>query len=294
MEFRFDLAACVGAPPDHEGPCVGYVDERALRGPAGGYLGTVLEELGLRSAAAQGLKRPVTHGSASGLGDQRVYVLACGRQALGLLKVGKKRLFVAAPPPVSNAAVGGARARQQLADVQGALREMEPLCVLDFYVHERCQRSGHGRRLFDTMVAREQVAPQQLAYDRPSPKLLSFMQRHFGLARYTPQSNNFVVYDAYFDQAAEQPFPQIPCGATRLGGLGESEAPGTGRRGPGPSARRSDDDLPEPPQRRSMSGMLERAQHDGADRHSPAFDRGVRSGGPSQGPRRIAAGPPPF
>lgn len=291
MEFRFDVAACVGAPPDHDGPCVGYVDERALRGPAGGYLGTVLEELGMRSASAQGLGRPVTHGSASGLGDQRVYVLACGRQALGLLKVGKKRLFVATPPPVSSAAVGGARARRPMADVQGALREIEPLCVLDFYVHERCQRSGHGRRLFDTMVAREQVSPRQLAYDRPSPKLLSFMQRHFGLSRFTPQSNNFVVYDAYFDQAADQPLPQIPCGAARLGDPGESDGLASGRRGgSGFSARRADD-LPEPPQRRSMSGMLDRGQCDGLGRHAPGgFDRSVRSGGP--GPRSVAAGAP--
>merc|ERR1740121_2732870 len=132
MEFPFDLAALVGAPPQHEGPCVGYVDERVLRGRnSGEALGVVLEEMGKRSAKAQGLRKPVTFGSPSSLGDQRVYLLVDGRTALGFLKVGAKRLFVSAPQANQRA----------FADVQDAFREIEPLCALDFYVHERCQRS---------------------------------------------------------------------------------------------------------------------------------------------------------
>merc|ERR1719188_1035940 len=101
---------------------------------------------------------------------------------MGFLKVGPKRLFVAAPP-------GHQRA---FADVQGAFREIEPLCALDFYIHERCQRSGYGRRLFDAMLAREQIVPAKLGYDRPSPKYLSFLAKHYQLTKYKPQSNNFV------------------------------------------------------------------------------------------------------
>jgi len=199
MEFPFDLAACIGAERGFEGPCVGYVDEKALRSSSGGALSTVLEELGRKSATAQGLRKPVTYGSAHGMGDQRVYLLVQGRTALGILKVGRKRLFVAAPPVESLR-----RGADVFADVQGAFREIEPLCCLDFYVHERCQRSGFGRQLFETMLARERTTPEQLGYDRPSPKLMGFLKKHCGLGRYQPQNNNFVVFDAFFDPSAEQ------------------------------------------------------------------------------------------
>ena len=57
-------------------------------------------------------------------------------QVLGGLKVGKKRLFV----------YHGA-----------ALQETTPDCVLDFYVHESCQRLGIGKLLLDVRPA--PVAP---------------------------------------------------------------------------------------------------------------------------------------
>lgn len=200
MEFPFDLASCVGAPNGHEGPCVGLIDERVLRSRAGGALSTVLEEMGLRSMHAQGLRKPVTYGS--GLGDHRVYLLVDGRSCLGFLKVGPKKLFVEAPPCCASA-----RPRRgsssELADVQGTFREIEPLCALDFYVHEQCQRSGFGRQLFETMLSREQVLPEHLAFDRPSPKLISFLKKHYGLSKFRPQNNNFVVFDLYFDPATE-------------------------------------------------------------------------------------------
>jgi len=165
-----------------------------LRTPSGTMLCTVLEELGQRSASAQGLKKPVTYGSSRGFGDQRVYLLVDGRMALGFLKVGPKRLFVAAPPTYHQ--------RGAIADVQDAFREIEPLCALDFYIHERCQRSGLGRRLFDAMLAREQLTPCELGYDRPSPKLLAFLRKHYGLSKYRPQNNNFVVFNRFFALAS--------------------------------------------------------------------------------------------
>ena len=33
----------------------------------------------------------------------------------------------------------------------------------------------------------EQQDPGNVAYDRPSPKLLAFLQRHYGLKEYIPQ-----------------------------------------------------------------------------------------------------------
>ena len=37
-------------------------------------------------------------------------------------------------------------------DPSGVPHEVEPLCVLDFYVHESRQRSGCGRKLFEAMM----------------------------------------------------------------------------------------------------------------------------------------------
>ena len=31
----------------------------------------------------------------------------------------------------------------------GAVHELEPQCLLDFYVHESCQRTGIGKALFE-------------------------------------------------------------------------------------------------------------------------------------------------
>ena len=51
---------------------------------------------------------------------------------IGFIKVGKKCLF--------------------LLDHEGTQNEINPLCVLDFYVHESQQRQGCGLRLFKHML----------------------------------------------------------------------------------------------------------------------------------------------
>jgi alpha-tubulin N-acetyltransferase 1 len=76
---------------------------------------------------------------------------------------------------------------------------MNPLSVLDFYVHESAQRGGHGKELFDKMLQTEGVEARKLAFDRPSPKLKSFLRKHFNLKDYVTQNNNYVVYDDYFN-----------------------------------------------------------------------------------------------
>lgn len=78
------------------------------------------------------------------------------------------------------------------------MKEIDPICVLDFYIHESHQRSGYGKQLFDYMLQSEDTEPSQLAYDRPSPKLISFLQRHFQLTDFVQQFTNFVIFDAYF------------------------------------------------------------------------------------------------
>jgi len=43
-----------------------------------------------------------------------------------------------------------------------------------------------------------------LAYDRPSPKLIGFLAKHYNLRHYVKQNNNFVIFDDYFENTATQ------------------------------------------------------------------------------------------
>jgi|TARA_B110001450_G_C17582357_1_gene465478 alpha-tubulin N-acetyltransferase 1 len=83
-----------------------------------------------------------------------------------MIKVGKRNLFIR--------------------NDTGSIKEIKPICVLDFYVHESVQRGGHGRALFDFMLHNEKASPEKLGYDRPSEKLIGFCAKHFGLKKYTP------------------------------------------------------------------------------------------------------------
>jgi len=91
----------------------------------------------------------------------KLYIKVDGNRCIGILKIGYKKLFV--------------RSRA------GLIVEMNPLSVLDFYVHESVQRGGHGKELFEKMLRNEGVEPRKFAYDRPSPKLKGFLSKHYGL-----------------------------------------------------------------------------------------------------------------
>ncbi|XP_072406255.1 alpha-tubulin N-acetyltransferase 1 isoform X3 [Chiloscyllium punctatum] len=140
--------------------------------------------MGEASAKAQQLSAPITSASRMQSNRHRLYLLKDGLAnhgkgaAIGFLKVGHKKLFVL--------------------DGRGAHNEMEPLCVLDFYVHVSLQRHGYGKELFDYMIQYEGTKPHHLAIDRPSSKFLSFLKKHYGLAATIPQVNNFVVFESFF------------------------------------------------------------------------------------------------
>jgi alpha-tubulin N-acetyltransferase 1 len=186
MEFPFNCARAFRLEESAKGPQVALVDTATTRGTRDLYgrteqLRKVLETMGVLSARAQGLRAAIT--SLEKLtSDQRIYVLAEGSRVFGLIKVGPKKLFI---------------------EHRGMV-EMTPLSVLDFYIHESVQRGGFGRALFEEMLAREKTAPALLAYDRPSQKLMGFLRKHYGLAAFTPQNNNFVVFDRYFEELREK------------------------------------------------------------------------------------------
>jgi len=139
----------------------------------------ILGTLGKLSAKAQQLPVPITSFSKLQNSEHRLYLYVDDKKAIGMLKVGTKKLFIRTN--------------------EGRYHEIEPLCVLDFYVHESYQRSGVGKMLFEVMLEAEHAVPHKMGYDRPSPKLLGFLRKHYGLSNYIPQANNFVVYNVYFD-----------------------------------------------------------------------------------------------
>lgn len=60
------------------------------------------------------------------------------------------------------------------------------------------------------MLLRENLQPAQLAYDRPSPKLMAFLAKHFGLTKFRPQNNNYVIFDDYFECGVAGPPGNLP------------------------------------------------------------------------------------
>ncbi|KAI9536840.1 Alpha-tubulin N-acetyltransferase 1 [Dissostichus eleginoides] len=157
---------------------------------------TVIDELGRASAKAQQLPASIT--SASKLQSQKhqLYLLKDGESnggrgvVVGFLKVGYKKLF--------------------LLDRQGSHVEAEPLCILDFYIAENLQRYGYGRELFEFMLQHKKLEPVLMAYDRPSPKFLSFLAKHYCLTPSVPQANNFVVFEGFFVNISVAQLRKVP------------------------------------------------------------------------------------
>ena len=146
---------------------------------SGDVLSNVIDKMGDASALAQGLHMPITSSSSFKSSNYILYFKIHGSKWLGLIKTGYKNLYV----------------REYHST---GMINIKPLWILDFYVSENWQREGHGKHLFDWVLEDEKIEPKMLAYDRPSHKFLSFLNKHFGLWDYYPQNNNFVVFNEYF------------------------------------------------------------------------------------------------
>ncbi|PIO64201.1 hypothetical protein TELCIR_14179, partial [Teladorsagia circumcincta] len=77
--------------------------------------------------------------------------------------------------------------------------EEEPLCILDFYIHDSVQRKGNGHQLFDHMLRQEGTTAKGVAIDRPSDAFLQFLAKFYGLKKPVWQSTNFVVFPEFFE-----------------------------------------------------------------------------------------------
>ncbi|CAI2364828.1 unnamed protein product [Moneuplotes crassus] len=187
MDFDFNLTDVLNANPDG---IVILDGTRSLRkgpqhysagmkvDPHQKLVNEVVDLAGEKSAEAQKLLTAVTNSIRFFNSEDRLYLVVDQFTCIGLLKVGYKKLFVR--------------------DEIGNMKEIEPLCVLDFYVHENYQREGYGKYLFEFMLDNQNIEPNKIAYDRPSVMFLRFLKKHYGLINYVPQSNNFVVFSNYF------------------------------------------------------------------------------------------------
>lgn len=189
MEFKFDVSDIFPSSVVEVNPSLippGFAGDRRGLSNVVAKVAEVVNAMGDASAAAQGLSNPITTAERLRKADQTVYLLVDrdskgGKGVVtGMLKTGKKSLYVF--------------------DRDGQHHHVSPPCVLDFYVHESRQRTGLGKQLFEHMLKKENVEPVKLAIDRPSDKLLSFMNKHYGLQTPMRQMNNYVVFDGFFPE----------------------------------------------------------------------------------------------
>lgn len=140
-----------------------------------------VNQLGIESGVEQELKGPITTAEKllEETSDSHVLLVYYkDDKPLGFIKYGEKNLFFYTK--------------------KGVVKELLCTCVLDFYVSTVLQRSGLGSVLFKDMLTRLQLHPNTLAYDRPSPKLVSFLKKHYGLINSDLQPNRYAIFPQEF------------------------------------------------------------------------------------------------
>lgn len=142
----------------------------------------LINDIGAMSSKVQGLNHVITTFSSFNNGNNKIYMLLSEdhKQALGFVKVGPRHLF--------------------FWDHNGCQREYTILALLDFFVVPTSQRKGYGKIMIDKMLETEGKEMKEIPIDRPSPLCLAFMKKHFGLSEFTPQSNNFVIFEQFWGE----------------------------------------------------------------------------------------------
>ena len=163
----------------------------SLSNEALNLLSSILDQLGKESAYAQELPSIITTSDKflqqAEQDDQIIYLLLDRSKHLiiGLIKMGIKNLFYR--------------------HLNGQIDELfNSICCLDFYIHYNAQRRGFGRVLFDYMLQYQSIKADQIAYDKPSHKLIAFLKKYYQLYDYIPQNNNFVIFNAYFSYNSKE------------------------------------------------------------------------------------------
>lgn len=175
---------------------------------------TWIDILGSESAAAQGLKQPITSSLILRNGSLRInspikftdwiYLLISldetvndeGQFGLsdkesnskenvftpvGFLRFGKRSLFLS-DPSVN----------------QTLVRVKDATCALDFYLRQ--QRKGLGCFLMKQMISFLSIkSPEQIAFDKPTEAMIAFLLKNFNLESPIQQANNFVIFPGFFN-----------------------------------------------------------------------------------------------
>ncbi|KAL0217044.1 hypothetical protein RCL1_007527 [Eukaryota sp. TZLM3-RCL] len=138
---------------------------------------STVDDLGHQSAVAQSLPKPITLAIKLKHSSDTLFLFCDNSSALGFLKVGVRHLFLRK---------------------EGLLVELDVICILDFFVQTNHQRRGIGLALFKHFLTKFNTSPESLAYDRPSPKLLAFLRKHYNQNHPRHQDNNYVIYPGFF------------------------------------------------------------------------------------------------
>lgn len=122
---------------------------------------------------AQKLKTSISTVGRLIVSDYRLYVITddAGEKLMGILKIGKKHLYVVVrripdcfrPGRVALPLLKAwiyTLLYHVVQDPSGQLVETDAVCVMDFYVHESVQRQGVGSRLFHLMLEVGQTPSQ--------------------------------------------------------------------------------------------------------------------------------------
>ena len=131
-----------------------------------------------QSAESQNLLHPITCWGKLSMSSDKVFILIDHDEVAGYIRTGRRKLYLTADP----CAV--------------PLQPFTVDCVLDFFVEK--QRQGNGKYLFENFLNSQNVNVESVAFDRPSPKLVSFLTKHFNISDLVFQPNNFVISRKFF------------------------------------------------------------------------------------------------
>ena len=178
MEFNFNCEEALDCDENGFAILEGSYKNRIVPGFTL-YVNEIIDQMGLASSQSQKLSTIITTSQKFFTSNDRIVIKASKNQVLGFLKVGTQKLYVR--------------------DKYYNYHNVAPLCVIDFYVYESCQRKGIGRELFEYMVNFERKVPEEMAYQRPTTPLLNFLQKNYNLYNYVLQNNNYIVFDEFFN-----------------------------------------------------------------------------------------------
>ncbi|ORX59093.1 DUF738-domain-containing protein [Piromyces finnis] len=110
--------------------------------------------------------------------EQKLYII-CGQNndLIGYIKIGKKKLY--------------------LYDKDGVCHELVLQTILDFLITTIYQKKGIGHHLFEYVLKKENLKETNIAYDRPSDRLINFLKKHYNFTKDIPQYNNFMIFENF-------------------------------------------------------------------------------------------------